>query len=68
MEYFLFSATLIQIFNIKVPEGSQLDTEFNDGLGIRIPKDQPFVFEYRKWSYQSYQCKIYEYKYVIKFL
>jgi len=48
MEYFLFSATLIQNFNIKVPEGSQLDTEFNDGLGLRVPKDQPLVFEYRK--------------------
>jgi len=46
MEYFLFSATLIQNFNIKLPEGSKLETEFDDSLGLRVPKDQPLIFEY----------------------
>jgi len=48
MEYFLFSATLIQNFNIKVPEGYELDTELDDGAGLRLPKDQPLLYEYIK--------------------
>jgi len=48
MEYFLFSATLIQNFNIKVPEGCELDTKFDEEMGVRFPKDQPLIFEYRK--------------------
>ena len=47
MEYFLFSAALIQNFDVTVPEGRRLDTELDDSMGVRMPKDQPLLIQYR---------------------
>jgi len=47
MEYFLFSAAIIQNFNISVPEGAVINTDLDEAGGIRLPKEQPFLYEYR---------------------
>jgi len=47
MEYFLFSAVFIQNFNVRVPEGRRLVTELDEGMGVRVPKDQPLLIQYR---------------------
>jgi len=47
MELLLFTAALIQNFDIKVPEGSKINTDIEESAGTRLPKNQPFIFDYR---------------------
>jgi len=47
MEYFLFSAAIIQNFNISVPDGAVINTDLDEVGGVRMPKDQPYLYEYR---------------------
>ena len=48
MEYFLYSAALIQNFRIRVPKGETIqemvETSFD---GLRTPHNQSFIYEYR---------------------
>jgi len=46
-EFFLFTAALLQNFTILVPEGLQLQDEFRDQLGVRVPRDQEFIYQLR---------------------
>jgi len=48
MEYFLFTAAIVQNFNILVPQGGSLVDGCVDKMGARTPHDQPFVFQCRQ--------------------
>jgi len=47
MEYFLYSAALIQNFRIRVPEGKTIIDVTKSVVGLRSPADQSFIYEYR---------------------
>jgi len=47
MEYFLLSAALIQNFTVRVPEGGEFDASVDDSTGMRLPRDQPLIFDFR---------------------
>jgi len=47
MEFFLFTAALLQNFTIRVPEGQQIQESFEDQMGLRVPCDQHFIYHFR---------------------
>jgi len=47
MELFLFTAALLQNFTIRVPEGQTIQDEFEDQIGMLLPRDQEFMYELR---------------------
>ncbi|KAF2354401.1 Cytochrome P450 [Trinorchestia longiramus] len=49
MELFLFTAAIIQNFNVRAEEGVDLaKQEFSNNGGLRLPMDQKFIYEARK--------------------
>jgi len=47
MEYFLFTAAIMQNFDIMMPEGVEIKDGSADILGLRTPKDQKYIFKSR---------------------
>jgi len=47
MEYFLFTAALVQSFSVRVGGAEPLTETIEFNAGLRCPKQQPLVYEYR---------------------
>lgn len=47
MELFLFTAAIVQNFNIKVPDGVTLVDKWEERMTFRLPADTPLVYHSR---------------------
>ena len=47
MEFFLFTAAIIQNFDIQVPPEKKINEKLESFVGLRSPKDQELIFKFR---------------------